>query len=78
MGALAFLVSLAVVVPLGQATAQFLIGAILKFRTGLPIGIEPAGVFAWMSLALAGSALASAYPAYRASRAPVHEALAYE
>jgi putative ABC transport system permease protein len=40
--------------------------------------LEPRGVLIWLAIALAGAALASAWPAWQSSRITVREALAHE
>jgi putative ABC transport system permease protein len=48
------------------------------FRTGLDFVFEPAGLGAWLLVSVLLAALASLLPAWRASRCPVREAIAYE
>jgi ABC-type lipoprotein release transport system permease subunit len=48
------------------------------FRSGLDFTFEPVGLVVWLLITVALSAAASFVPAWRASRATVREALAYE
>lgn len=50
----------------------------MLFRSGLDFTFEPLGVVIWLLVSIALSAVASFVPAWRASRATVREALAYE
>jgi len=58
-----------------------LVGGILgrlAFRVPLPLVVAPGAVIAWLAIALTASALATAVPAWRASRRSVREALAFD
>ncbi len=50
----------------------------VMFRSGLDFTFEPVGLVVWLLVSIALSAVASFVPAWRASRATVREALAYE
>jgi putative ABC transport system permease protein len=50
----------------------------LAFRVPLPLVVAPGAVAAWIAIAIAASALATAVPAWRASRMTVREALAFD
>lgn len=50
---------------------------IMAFRTPLPLAVSGAGVAFWLLILIGGAALATAAPAYRASRLTVREALDY-
>jgi len=50
----------------------------MMFRSGLDFTFEPLGLVIWLLVSIALSAVASFVPAWRASRATVREALAYE
>lgn len=50
----------------------------MMFRSGLDFTVEPLGLVIWLGVSIALSAVASFVPAWRASRATVREALAYE
>lgn len=58
-----------------------LVGGILgrlAFRVPLPLVVAPGAVLTWIAIAIAASALATAVPAWRASRMTVREALAFD
>ena len=59
--------------PLSAALGSFL-GNML-FGLGFPLVVSPAGLPAWLLLALAGALLASGLPAWRASRLSIHQSL---
>ncbi len=74
------ILSLAFAFVLSLPTSAFL-GHLLgnmAFRTPLPLSIPPLAFVSWTGLMLAGAVLASLYPAVRASRLSVREALSYE
>jgi putative ABC transport system permease protein len=76
IGLLSSVLAVALALPL---TA--LVGGILgrlAFRVPLPLVVAPGAVFSWLAIVLAGSALATAVPAWRASRMTVREALAFD
>jgi putative ABC transport system permease protein len=50
----------------------------VMFRSGLDFTFEPVGLVVWLLISIVLSAVASFVPAWRASRATVREALAYE
>ncbi len=50
----------------------------MAFRTPLPLTISVHAVLAWAGIVLLGSALATTYPAWRASRITPREALTYQ
>lgn len=75
IGAMRWFVAFALSLPLSA-----LVGAVagnLMFRTAQPLVISPLAVLIWLAVVLGGSAVASAVPAWRASRLTVHETLAY-
>jgi putative ABC transport system permease protein len=49
----------------------------LAFRSPLPLALSPIAVVLWLALITAGAALASAYPAWRASRLTIRDTLDY-
>lgn len=49
----------------------------MAFRTPLPLSIAPLAFVSWAALVLSGAVLASLYPAVRASRLTVRDALSY-
>jgi putative ABC transport system permease protein len=75
VGALSWLIALALALPL-----SLLVGAVLgnlAFRITLPLVYSPPAVALWLLLVVIGAALASALPAWRASRMTIRETLAY-
>ncbi|MBI5177939.1 MAG: FtsX-like permease family protein [Nitrospinae bacterium] len=50
----------------------------MAFRIPLPFAVSTAAIAGWIGIVLAGSVLATVYPAWKAMRIPVREALAYE
>jgi putative ABC transport system permease protein len=75
VGALSWVVALILALPL-----SLLVGAVLgnlAFRITLPLVYSPQAVVLWLLLVIGGAALASALPAWRASRMTIRETLAY-
>jgi putative ABC transport system permease protein len=75
VGALSWLLALLLALPL-----SLLVGTVLgnlAFRITLPLVYAPQAVLLWLLLVLGGAALASALPAWRASRMTIRETLAY-
>lgn len=75
VGTLSGLLAVALAAPLSA-----LVGAVvggLSFRAPLSLVISPAAVVSWLAIVIAFSALATAVPAFQASRMSVREALAY-
>jgi putative ABC transport system permease protein len=75
IGALSWFVAFALSLPLST-----LVGGVagnLMFRAAQPFVISPPGVLIWLAIVLGGSAVASAVPAWRASRLTIRETLAY-
>ncbi len=68
----AFLLSLLLSAVIGN-----LIGN-MSFRIPLPLVIDPLAIVAWVSIVVLGSIFSTAYPAWRASRITIREALSYE
>lgn len=62
--------------PVSKVIGDALVGAM--FRSRLDFTFEPRGLVIWLLVSIALSGLASLVPAWRASRATVREALAYE
>jgi len=50
----------------------------MAFKIPLALIVSPAALTGWVGLIIAGSIVATLYPAYRASRMTTREALAYE
>ncbi|HMA91901.1 MAG TPA: FtsX-like permease family protein, partial [Polyangiaceae bacterium] len=78
VGAVAWLIAMAVVMPLGKIIGDLMLRWMLRAQSEIPIAIEPKGIVIWLAVALIGSALASFWPARQASRKSVREALTYE
>lgn len=60
---------------------SFFIGRLIgqmAFRTPLPLAVSYPSVALWVAIVIAGSVVATLYPAWKAGRIPVREALAYE
>ena len=49
----------------------------LSFGAPLPLIMSPIAIAVWLVIIVVGSAMASAYPAWRASQLTIREALAY-
>jgi|SRR6201991_2129946 len=62
--------------PVSKFVGDSLVG--MMFRSGLDFTFEPLGLVIWLVVSIGLSAVASFVPAWRASRATVREALAYE
>ena len=62
--------------PVSKVIGDTLVGAM--FRSRLDFTFEPRGLVIWLLISIGLSAVASLVPAWRASRATVREALAYE
>jgi putative ABC transport system permease protein len=76
IGLLSSVLAVALALPL-----TVLVGGILgrlAFRVPLPLAVAPGAVFSWLAIVVAGSALATAVPAWHASRMTVREALAFD
>jgi putative ABC transport system permease protein len=75
VGAVSWFGALVGALPLSAAVGTH-VGA-LAFRSPLPLVLSPQAPFVWLAVVVGVSALASAIPAWRASRLTVREALAY-
>jgi putative ABC transport system permease protein len=76
VGALSSVLAVLLAIPL-----TLLVGGVigrLAFRVPLPLVIAPGAVLAWLAIVVVCSALATAVPAWRASRMTVREALAFD
>jgi putative ABC transport system permease protein len=73
---LSFLLSVLVAGPLSRGLGNHLLRAM--FRTDLDFAFDGRGPAVWIAVSLALAALASALPAWRASRLSVREALTHE
>lgn len=75
VGVLSWLLALILALPL-----SLLVGTVLgnlAFRITLPLVYSPPAVVLWLLLVIVGAALASALPAWQASRMTIRETLAY-
>ncbi len=61
--------------PLSAAVGRFI--GNLAFRSPLPLSLSAPAVVIWLAIIVLGSAAASAYPAWKASRLNIRETLAY-
>jgi putative ABC transport system permease protein len=75
IGALSWVFAIVLALPL-SAVVNGMVGRPL-FNVPLPLVSTPLTVLTWLAVVLVGSALASAVPAWRASRLTVRETLAY-
>lgn len=78
VGAVAWLIAVLTAGPLGGAIGNGLLTIMFKTRSDLVLTVEPKGVWVWLAVSIAGSAIASLRPAWQASRTSVREALTYE
>jgi len=76
IGLLSWTIAALLAWPLSKAIGNLLVRVIL--HSGLDFTFEPLGLLIWMLVSIGLSAFASFLPAWRASRATVREALAYE
>jgi putative ABC transport system permease protein len=75
IGAMSWVLAITLALPL-SAMVNALVGRMM-FNMPLPLIIAPRTMLIWLAIVLGGSAVASAVPAWRASRLTVHETLAY-
>lgn len=76
IGLLSWTIAAVLAWPVSKVIGDTLVG--VMFRSGLDFTFEPIGLIVWLLISIALSAVASFLPAWRASRATVREALAYE
>jgi len=76
IGVLSWAIAVLFAWPVSKFVGDSLIS--MMFRSGLDFTFEPLGLVIWLAVSIALSAVASFVPAWRASRATVREALAYE
>ena len=76
IGVLSWAIAALLAWPISKGIGNLLVQVI--FRGGLDFTFEPLGLLIWMLVSVGLSALASFLPAWKASRATVREALAYE
>ncbi len=75
IGGLSWLFAVMISVPLSLLVGRVV--GMLSFKVPLALTISPAAVILWLAVVLLISAIAGVYPAFRASRLTVREALAY-
>jgi len=78
VGAVAWLIAVVTAGPIGGAIGNGLLSVMFRTRSDLAIAVEPKGIWVWLAVSLAGSAIASLRPAWQASRMSIREALTYE
>jgi putative ABC transport system permease protein len=76
IGLLSWTIAALLAWPMSKAIGNLLVRVL--FRSGLDFTFETLGLLIWLLVSIGLSALASFLPAWRASRATVREALAYE
>lgn len=76
IGVLSWAIAAVLAWPVSKFVGDSLIS--MMFRSGLDFTFEPLGLVIWLGVSIGLSAVASFVPAWRASRATVREALAYE
>jgi putative ABC transport system permease protein len=76
IGLLSWTIAALLAWPMSKAIGNLLVRVL--FRSGLDFTFEALGLLIWLLVSIGLSALASFLPAWRASRATVREALAYE
>jgi putative ABC transport system permease protein len=75
IGAMSWVLAIVLALPL-SAMVNAMVGQMM-FNVSLPLVLAPQTMLIWLAVVLVGSALASAVPAWRASRLTVRETLAY-
>lgn len=78
VGLLGWMVATMTAWPLSKLVGDLLLGLMFRTAAEIPVVIEPLGVIIWLVVSVVGSALASLWPAWQASRMSVREALTYE
>ena len=76
IGLLSWTIAALLAWPISKVVANFIAKAL--FRSGLDFTFEPLGLLIWIIVSIGLSAAASFFPAWKASRVTVREALAYE
>ena len=76
IGLLSWTIAAILAWPISKTLGNLLVK--VMFRSGLDFTFEPLGLLIWMLVSISLSAAASFLPAWKASRATVREALAYE
>jgi putative ABC transport system permease protein len=75
IGLMSWIIAILISIPISQPVGK-LIGE-LAFRSPLPFILSPVAVVVWLVIMIAGAALASAYPAWKASKLTIRDALDY-
>ncbi len=78
VGLVGWIIAALMVVPVTALAGNLILRAVLGSGAELAVGLDATGPLLWLAIAVAGSALAAAGPAWRASRTVVRGALAYE
>lgn len=76
IGLMSFVLAVVLALPL-----SLMVGTVIgnmAFLVPLPLAVSPLGLLLWLAVVIVGSAVASVFPAWRASRLTVRESLAYE
>jgi putative ABC transport system permease protein len=76
IGLLSWVLAGLVAWPVGRAVGDFLVR--MAFKNGLDFKFEIRGLLIWLVVTVILCVLASLFPAWNASRRPVHEAVGYE
>ena len=76
IGLLSWTIAALLAWPVSKVAGNFIVK--VMFRSGLDFTFEPLGLLIWIVVSISLSAVASFLPAWKASRATVREALAYE
>jgi putative ABC transport system permease protein len=76
VGLLAWAAAVLVAWPVGRTVGNLLVRVL--FKSGLESSYLAGGVAVWLAVSLVVAVVASAVPAWRASRRPIREALGYE
>jgi putative ABC transport system permease protein len=73
IGLMSWIIAVVISLPISQPVGK-LIGE-LAFRAPLPLILSPVAVVIWMIIMIVGGALASAYPAWKASKLTIRDTL---
>ncbi len=76
IGLLSWIIAALLAWPISKVIGDFITKVL--FRSGLDFTFEPLGLLIWIVVSISLSAAASFFPAWKASRVTVREALAYE
>lgn len=75
VGLMSWVVGWALSLPLSVSTGRLLGG--MAFRAPLPLAVSPTAIAVWLGIVIAGSSVASVYPAWKASQLTIRETLTY-